>query len=265
MDRKIWITALFAVTGGTALAAAQETWAQTRDSGPRSLVIACRVKPEHRVALRRQMESAGVASFEAWKNQGVFQEYHILFNSYLDAETYDMLTFLTFHDFSGVAKWRDIEKHHPGGLPATALPLVQSAITYSLDGARQRSSPGHPAEHPARGKSVFLIIPYDILIPTDDYVKYVETYVVPQLDGWMEKNVLACYTIYITRYSTERPWGSLFVLEYRNNEAFGKREATIAKVREELKKNPAWLAASQNKQKIRTEKQTIIAEELQRR
>ena len=50
-------------------------------------MIACRVRPEHRVTLRREMENGGVASFEVWKNRGVFKEYHILFNSYLDSET----------------------------------------------------------------------------------------------------------------------------------------------------------------------------------
>ena len=261
MNRSIWITAIFAFAAGAFPADDKEGWAQVRDSGPQSLVIACRARPEHRVTLRREMENGGVATFEAWKNQGVFKEYHILFNSYLDSETYDMLTFLTFHDFSGVAKWKEIEKRQPGGLPTTTLPLIQSAITYSLDSARHNSSP----ERPATGKSVFLIIPYDIQVPTDDYLKYVGAYVVPQMDGWIAKHVLAGYNLYITRYSTERPWGSLLVLEYRDNEAFGKREATVAKVREELKTNPAWLAASQNKQKIRVEKQTIIAEELQRR
>jgi hypothetical protein len=100
------------------------------------------------------------------------------------------------------------------------------------------------------------------LIPTDNYVTYLDTYVIPQVNGWIEEDVLARYTIYISRYSTSRPWSSLFVLEYRDHDAFGKRESTVAKVREKLKKNPAWVAASESKQKVRIEKQTIIAEEL---
>ena len=86
MNRSIWITAMFAFAGAFA-ADDKEGWAQVRDGGPLSLVIACRVRPEHRVTLRREMENGGVASFEVWKNRGVFKEYHILFNSYLDSET----------------------------------------------------------------------------------------------------------------------------------------------------------------------------------
>ena len=204
------------------------------------------------------MVNGGVARFERWKNEGLLKDYHILFNSYLDSETFDLVTLLTFTDYSGVAKWKEIEKRTPGGLPDEALKLVRFALTYSLDQLHYSAS----VEPPARGKSVFLLIPYDYLIPTDDYVKYVGAYVIPQMNGWLAENVLASYRLYVSRYSTERAWGSLFVLEYRDSEAFGKREATVAKVREQLKSNAAWVTASQNKQKIRIEKQTIIAEEL---
>jgi hypothetical protein len=251
----------FQLSLGCLLLASQahaQDFASTRETGPQSLVIAYRVKPERRVALRSAMEQDGVARFATWKQQGWLKDYRILFNSYLDSETYDLLCFLTFKDFSGVARWRQIERERPGGLPSRVLPLIQSAITYSLDAAFQGASP----QAAAHGRSVFLIIPYDVLIPTGDYVKYAESYVVPQMKGWIEESVLAGFKIYITRYSTERPWGALFILEYRDNDSFGKRETTVAKVREKLKSSPIWFAASQNKQKIRVEKQTIIAEEL---
>jgi hypothetical protein len=244
---------------GLAFAAnAQDTLSQLRSSGPQTLAIAYRCNPDQRTNLRRAMVDGGVARFESWKKQGILMEYHILFNSYLDSETYDMLSLLTFEDFSGVAKWKEIEKTDPGGLSREALNLVTSAITYSLDAVRHAAS----KQAPKAGQSVYFIIPYDYLIATEDYIGYLDAYVVPQVNGWLEENVLAGYTMYIGRYSTGRSWGSLFVLEYRDHNAFGKRESTVAKVRERLKQNPAWVAASENKQKVRVEKQTIIAEEL---
>jgi hypothetical protein len=107
-----------------------------------------------------------------------------------------------------------------------------------------------------------LIIGYDYLVWTDEYVKYLDTYVLPQVNGWVGENVPAAYNIYLGRDATSRPWASLFVLEYRDTASFGLREATVAKVREKLRSNPAWLAASESKQKVRVEKQTVIAEEL---
>lgn len=249
------LTALLALAFA---ANAQEPSSQLHSTGPQTLAIAYRCNPDQRPNLRGAMVHGGVARFENWKQQGILKDYHILFNSYLDSETYDMLSLLTFADFSGVSQWKEIEKTAPGGLPAEALKLVTSAITYSLDSVRTAAS----KEPPTSGQSVYFIIPYDYLVPTDDYVSYLDMYVIPQVNGWIDENVLARYTIYISRYSTSRPWGCLFVLEYRDHQAFGQREATVTKVREKLKSNPAWVKASQNKQKVRIEKQTMIAEEL---
>lgn len=237
---------------------AQEPYSKLRASGPQTLAIAYRCNADQRANLRQIMVASGMARFEGWKRQGILKDYHILFNSYLDSETYDLLTLLTFHDFSGVNQWKEIERTAPGGLPNEALKLMTSAITYSLDAVRHGAS----KEPPKRGQSVYFIIPYDYVIASDDYVRYLDTYVVPQVNGWMEENVLAGYSMYISRYSTGRAWGSLFVQEYRDHDAFGKRESTVAKVRDRLKANAAWLAASESKQKLRVEKQTMIAEEL---
>jgi hypothetical protein len=169
-----------------------------------------------------------------------------------------MVSVLTFKAYSDIARWREIEKESPGGLNHDVLSLITSAVTYPLDAIRHNAA----KDLPERGRSVYFIIPYDYLIPTDDYVTYLDAYVIPQVNGWIGENILAGYTIYLGRYPTSRPWSSLFVLEYRDADAFGKREATVAKIRERLKSNPTWLAASETKHKVRIEKQTIIAEEL---
>jgi hypothetical protein len=231
---------------------------QTRTSGPQTLLIAYRSTPAQRAELRQVMVSDGLAQFQRWKERGVLKDYRILFNSYLDSETYDMLSLLTFAEFSDVAKWREIEKTAPGGLAPRALQLITSAVTYPLDAARSGESPGPRT----RGQSVFFIIEYDYLTSTDDYVRYLDTYVVPQVRGWMAEGVLTSYGMYLGRYATGRPWSSLLVLEYRDHDAFGKRESTVQKVRDKLKQNPVWVAANDSKQKIRVEKQTMVAEEL---
>ena len=249
---------IWAVLIAAASLCAQEPYSKLRASGPRTLAIAYRCNPDQRPNLRTRMAAGGVARFERWKRDGIFEDYHVLFNSYLDSETYDMLALLTFSRYADMDRWREIEKTMPGGLAQDTLALITSAVTYSLDGLHQSSS-----DTPARrGQSVYFIIPYDYVVSTDDYVKYLDTYVIPQVNGWIGEGVLASYTIYLSRYSTSRPWGSLFLLEYRDWEDFGKREATVAKVREKLKSNPSWLAASENKQKIRVEGRTMIAEEL---
>ena len=242
-----------------AAAAAQEPYSKLRNEGPLGLAILYRCNLDQRTALRDAMTSGGgVARFQNWKERNVLKDYHILFNSYLDSETYDMVALLSFDDYAGVGRWREIEKHFPGGLGTEALKYITSAVTYSLDAVRSGAS----ETAATRGHSVFFLIPYEVQVSMDDYVKYADTYVIPQLEGWIRENVLADYTIFLSRYSTGRTFDTLFVLEYRDSDAFGKREATVAKVRAQLRANPAWLAASESKQKIRVEKQTIVAEEL---
>ncbi len=252
------ILAAIAIAAAAWTRAADVPFTQTRTSGPQTLLIAYRSRPDQRAGLRQVMVNGGLARFQHWKDRGVLKEYRILFNCYLDSETYDMLSLLTFADFSDVAKWREVEKTTPGGLAPEALKLITSAVTYPLDAARTGTSP----ESAVRGRSIFFIIQYDYLISTDDYVRYLDAYVVPQMKGWTAEGVLAGYAMYIGRYATGRPWSSLLVLEYRDHDAFGRRETTVLKVRERLKEDPGWLAASENRQKIRVEKQTIVAEEL---
>jgi hypothetical protein len=236
-------------------ALAQEPY---RATGPQSLVIAYRCNPDQRANLRNQMVRGGVARFEGWKTRGILKDYHILFNRYLDSETYDMVALLEFAKYSDVARWQEIEREYPGGLGEQTLKLITASVTSPVDAVRAKSA----ATRPERGRSVYFLIPYDYLISTGEYIQYLDGYVIPQMNGWIGENVLAAYTLEIGRYATSRPWSALFVLEYRDADAFGMREATVDKVREGLRKDPAWKALSDNKQKVRIEKQTIIAEEL---
>jgi hypothetical protein len=89
--------------------------------------------------------------------------------------------------------------------------------------------------------------------------------VVPQIDGWIREGVLVSYGLYLNRYYAGRPWDSLLILEYKDLESFGQRESVIAKVRAALSADPKWKALSENKKNLRTEKETVLAEDLSRR
>src|SRR5262245_30011931 len=93
------LAVLLLLCGCRFFAAAQEPYSQLRATGPLTLAIAYRCNPDQRTVLRRKMLEGGVDRFEAWKKQGVLQTYHILFNSYLDSETYDMLALLSFNTY----------------------------------------------------------------------------------------------------------------------------------------------------------------------
>jgi hypothetical protein len=111
-----------------------------------------------------------------------------------------------------------------------------------------------------RGSGVFLVIPYEYLVPANEYVAYLDGYVVPQMDGWMEEGVLARYGVFLARYPAGRPWQSMLILEYKDDQALGARDATTAKVRARLKDNPKWKAISDAKKNVRNEKPPVIAD-----
>ena len=245
---------------GTSLVRAQEAAdTEERNSGPKNLVITYRCTPQKRPALRSYMLKEGVQRFEKWKREGVLADYRILFNRYNDAETYDMMAVLNFAKYGDVEKWAAIEAESPGGLTDEALSFITPLNTYSADSIWH----GSAESVPPRGKTIFFLIPYDYYPHTiDEYIKYTNGYVIPQIKGWVAKGIIANYTIYVNRYPTSRPWKVLFVLEYKNPESFGARERTMAEVRAGLKSNPDWKALSDSKLNMRVEKETVVADEL---
>jgi len=238
----------FALAGG-AIAA------DTRDSGPLALVITYQTTPGNRAALRQQMQSGELPQFQKWKDDGVLQDYRFLFSRYADSANWDMMALLSFAKYADLERWRQIEQTNPAGLSPKALALTTSIITVPVDLSRSQKL--------FRGRdSVFMVIPYHYLIPTGDYLSYVDSYVVPQIEGWMDEGVLAGFGLYLVRYTADRPWESLLVLEYTNDQGLGAREAVVAKVRNRLKDNPKWKAISDSKKEVRVEKQAVIADAL---
>ena len=256
---KLWCTtvALLAVASG--LMAQEATATKERDTGPKKIVITYRCVPAKRPDFRQYLLKAGVARFEKWKKDSVLEDFRILFNRVTDDATWDAMAVLSLHDYADIDRWRDIEAVAPGGLNEEGLALATPVITYSMDLVWHGSSnPPTP-----RGKTVFFLIPYDYYPHTvEEYIKYVNAYVVPQIDGWMKAGILADYGIYLNRYPTSRPWKVLFVLEYKDTLSFGARERTIGQVRAVLKENPDWKSLNDTKLNMRVEKETVVADEL---
>ena len=108
-----------------------------------------------------------------------------------------------------------------------------------------------------------MVIPYTIdSNSSDEYVKYAQAYVVPQLQGWMREGALAGRDLFVSRYAAARPWHALRVLQYRDETALGQRDRIITKVRTELALNPEWKAVNDTKHKMRTELRAGIADQL---
>lgn len=220
--------------------------------GPRSLLITYRVDPAKRAAFRDLMAHEQMARLAAWRKQGIVASYQILFKPYADDYTWDAMLVLRFARFTDVDRWLAIENEAPGGLSPAGLALATPANSYFADLDWTGGVEG------ADKDALFYVIPYEYRAEAE-YRRYMDGYVLPQVQGWMREGVLSGYRIFINRYPVGKPWDCLFVLRYRDLDAFGKREATIAKVRDALQSDPQWKAWSDNKAGIRTESENAIA------
>lgn len=245
-----WFMVVAFIVTGSAIA-------QSPVTGPTHILITYRSEPANRPAFRTYLQHDLLARLEKLKHEGVLGSYQILFNPYTTAYTWDAMTILRFTRYTDTLRWNQIERTMPGGLDAAGLRLAKPTDTYCADlpWEGQADDPGPEQD------GVYYVIPYEYSA-ADQYRKYVDAYVIPQIKGWMQEGILSGYRLFMNRYSVGRPWDSLFVFRYRNLEAFGRRDEIIAKVRRTLVDQPEWKQWSDIKQTIRTESENTIAEAL---
>ncbi|HJV61037.1 MAG TPA: hypothetical protein VJ743_08810 [Albitalea sp.] len=227
----------------------------TPGSGP-SLMITYRVTPAQRVVLQQELQKLAAGELRRRQADGMLTGYRLLFSRYADAQGWDAMALLTFRNDHELGRWKEVERSRPAGLSARALAATTEIRTDAIESIRQQGSA------PPAGHSVFLVIPYKVLVSRNDYLKYADGYVLPQFAGWMEEGVLSRYSVYSNLYSAGRAWNTMIVLEYKDDDALGRREAVVTKVRERLQDDPTWKAISQDKKEVRVELHPVIADSL---
>ena len=237
-----------------ALAASQHATADTASGGPLSLLISYRNAPADRPSFRTYLQNEGRTQLAKLQREGVIKNFQVLFNPVANSGTWDAMTVINFARYTDTQRWLTVEQTMPGGLTAAGLKLVQSIDTYSADLNWSAS-----AENPAKeSDAIYYVIPYEFG-SADEYEKYVEGYVLPQVQGWMREGVLSGYRIFMNRYPVGRPWDALFIYEYRDLDGFGKRADTVSKVRQTLENDPVWKQYHAIKHTLRSETENTIA------
>lgn len=233
--------------------------ADWRAQGPRALIVTYRVPPARRIAFRAAVRATTLPRLERLRKAGELDSYHVLANRYVDSASWDMMLILDFHDSAALARWRRVEAQAPAGLAPQALQLVSAAETAPADPMFGRSAPSRPGD----AAPVYLVVPYVYFVSEDEYLAYAAGYLVPQVNGWIAAGALNSYEVYLPRYPAGRDWSALLVLAYRGDAGLARRDAVVQAVRAHLAAtSPQWKAFGQNKQKLRTEKQAVIADEV---
>ncbi|MGE5616796.1 MAG: hypothetical protein ACM3X5_07765 [Bacillota bacterium] len=235
-----------------AFVAATSLAADPREDGPLAMVITYRAAPANRVALRKALEGSESPRLRRWKDEGVLQSVRLLVNRHVDSATWDAMAILTFANAECVRRWERLERDFPAGVTQKTLALVSSIEEVPGDIRREGGA--------SSAQGVQMVIPYELSVSSEEYLSYLDGYVVPQMDGWREEGVLARYGVFLAAYPAGRPWQSMLILEYKDDAALGRRDATTAKVRARLKDNPTWKAISDAKKTVRAEKAPAIAD-----
>jgi hypothetical protein len=219
-----------------------------------SLFYSYRSLPENRPALRKYMETTGVAQFERWKSEGVFKDYLILFSSYvhINSVPWDMLVRIDFESYADTDKWTEIERTMPAGLPAQILTLTSPE---NLNVGETLAASGMGPRDDA--KAVYDVSYYKFKVPLAAGKDFIQGYVMPQLDAFMHEKVLSGYGLYLNRYEGT-DWSYLILSEYADANAFDLRVANKSKIRSLL--DPAWKTLHEIKtEHIRDEPHGFIA------
>lgn len=236
-----------------ALLLAAAAFAGAVEGGPRTLLITYHTTPANRVAFRQAL-AAEMPQFERWKADGTLESAQLLFNRHVDSVGWDAMALITLPDYSAMERWKQIERERPAGLSQKALALTTAIETVPGDLLR---SGGKDSPH-----GVFLVIPYEFGMSAGEYASYFDSYVMPQLDGWMDERVLVRYGAFMARYPAGRPWQAMLIFEYADDKALGARDSTTAEVRGRLAANAQWKALADSKKNVRHEKSPVVADPL---
>jgi len=220
------------------------------------LLISYQVAPAQRPALRQALGTTTRSRLQRLKDGGALASYRLLFSRHADSELWDAPAVVTFSGPVQAARWREVERSTPAALDATALALLTSVHTVPVELVRAHA----PATAPT--SPVVLVIPYQSLVSAGDYLAYADGYVIPQFEGWMRESVLSQFAIFASSYAAGRPWSHMILLDYRSEEALAARAGVVAKVRAQLKDQPAWRSISESKAKVREEKQAVVADDI---
>lgn len=250
-----FLFALALVSGPAACAAAAQSAPPTD-----TLVIMYRCAPSDRTQLRHEALATLAPRFEHWKRSGLIDGYRLLFSSYVDAKSWDMLAIVRLRSFRGIARWRAVERKSPGGLDSAMLHIASPTHEFIMDtigSTHKAQGEGHPG--------VFLVIPYTFSpTPYDEYVTYARQYVLPETNGWLHRGNITGYGLYVNHFYPDSPVQSLLVIEYKDIDALANRTQAVEATREALSHDPAWLTWSRRKanEHLRSEGQSVIAEQL---
>jgi hypothetical protein len=155
-----------------------------------------------------------------------------------------MLIRLDFDAYSGIDRWRAIERNEAAGLPAVALGLCSPTRSYLMDPSWEKAAPSRNL-----AKSIYVVAPFswwELPHKTQNkraiFTMWFEAKPKKEYDAWVDAGALSWYGAYINQWGYGGAWNALVLLEYKDVGALARRDLTKQLVRKQKLSpdDPAW-------------------------
>jgi len=176
---------------------------------PSHVIVTYKVYPNKRATFKATL-NVTTGRFTRWRDEGSITSYQILESSLADDEGWETTAIIE----TGL---RGLELAKRFNQPDSAE--IASTTTVPVDLIERATSPDETST-----AGVYLLIPYELLVSTDEYRAFVRGSLVPQLTASLKEGGLLGYEIFTARFPGGRSWNSLVVLHYRDWIALGQRK-----------------------------------------
>ena len=171
-----------------------------------------------------------------WRQTGAIADAFLLNSVQGKDAPFRSVAVLQFPDRAAVEHWRQKGATHLGaGVIATNVDTLARGETFPRDSS----------------KAIFLLAEYETAAAPEAYRKYVQNYVVLEMEELRTRKLLTSYFLFAARDKAAAPWHSILLMEYRDSVAFERRSQAMEEVRRKFASNAEFKMASDNNASIR--------------
>lgn len=157
-----------------------------------------------------------------WRQMGLVSDAQLLANDTEDKSMYEQLGILEFHNEAARDRWQKVGKSQVG---KDVIVTPVEALAHGEKTPRNSN------------KSIFVVAQYDVLVSKAKWKKYVDNYLVPDMNERIKEKIMGRYTSFYVDKGANRPWQSLLIMEYKNPHALEISEEVKDKISDKLVKS----------------------------
>jgi hypothetical protein len=231
--------------------------AQQQGNGPTHILATYRCRPADRPQLRQELQRRAVPRFEAMKRDGVINDYAVLMSSFVNGESWDLLTVVSFDRYTNIERWETLSKTTPGGLAPEVARIVDPIHEYIADltwGKRDlwAATPG----------AVYLVQEkeFENWANRPNYHNYMNAREVPFYEAVLKHKVASSYQVYENQHYNGEPWDTMHILRFASLDDYMRRREGFERARASLADNARYRVFESNRVQNTEAQRPVLAD-----